>query len=175
MLPGATGQMLSGTLLLSEENAAAGCRLTTWFGGVRKGTVFRTGQRDVGESRLGEASKRHFQGDFRSAHFWRISDCLPSPFGPLMAVSGHSGPGFGMSERRRVADAGASTATPGSRYTACGPEFPRTSLEHLPVMIRFFRGISAPVKSARLVLWRAWARRTGAAVGCRRRAVRRPK
>ncbi len=36
LLPGATGQMSSGTLLLSEENAAAGCRLTTWFGGVRK-------------------------------------------------------------------------------------------------------------------------------------------
>ncbi len=38
MLPGATGQLSSGTLLLSEENAAAGCRLTTWFGGVRKRT-----------------------------------------------------------------------------------------------------------------------------------------
>ncbi len=36
MLPGATGQMSSGTLLLSEKNAAAGCRLTTWFGGVLK-------------------------------------------------------------------------------------------------------------------------------------------
>ena len=28
MLPGAAGQMSSGTLLLSEENVAAGCRIS---------------------------------------------------------------------------------------------------------------------------------------------------
>ena len=28
MLPGATGKMSSGTLLLSEENVAAGCRIS---------------------------------------------------------------------------------------------------------------------------------------------------
>ncbi len=67
------------------------------------------------------------------------------PLCPLVAISGHSEPGFGMSENRRFADVIACMAIPGFPYTA-----PRTGTKRWPHAARMTQDARCGIGGAKL-------------------------